>query len=225
MRFSQMIKYCLSIPKTIYFNFRCFGFSEALKTPVIVSYKVKLRGLKRNIITIDSNHISRFMIKIGFNGTEEIAPRRAIINIESGKIIFKGECAISEGCTIGVSNGGIIEFGNGFSANKNFFISCNKHVTFGDDAMLGWNVTFFDANGHPIYKDGIKKEPFKSINVGKHVWICSEAHILKGSEIPDECIIAYGSLISSKLKEENSLYGGIPGKFLQDKIDWKRYND
>ena len=220
-----MVQYCLSIPKTIYFNFRCLKVADALKMPIFVSYKVKLLKVKRNVIEIDSDKIQRFMIKIGFNGTDEISAKKALINMEAGKIIFKGRCAISEGCTIGVSNDGILEFGDGFTANRNFFISCNQHVAFGNDAMLGWNVVIFDANGHPIYKNGIKKEPFKSICVGKHVWICSETHILKGTVIPDNSIIAYGSLLSKELKEINSLYGGIPAKLLQSDIEWKRHSD
>ena len=106
MKISQLITYCLSIPKTIYFNFRCLNLNEAIKIPIFISYKVKFKRLKRNVIKIDSDYISTLMIKIGFNGTDEISPKRSIINMENGKIIFKGTCAISEGCTIGVSNGG-----------------------------------------------------------------------------------------------------------------------
>lgn len=130
MKISQFITYCLSIPKTIYFNFKCLSFNEAIRIPIFISYKVELKKIKRNVIKIDSDCISTLMIKIGFNGTEEIAPKRSMINMEDGKILFKGTCAIAEGCTIGVSNGGVIEFGDNFTANKNFFISCNEHTIF-----------------------------------------------------------------------------------------------
>lgn len=88
--------------------------------------------------------------------------------------------------------------------------------------MIGWNVTLFDANGHTIFKNGKKKEAFKPILIGNHVWICSESHVLKGSEIANGSIIAYGSLIYSKFTCENSLYGGTPVRLLQQEIKWKR---
>lgn len=225
MRLSQIITYCLSLPKTIYFNFRCLNTKEAVRLPIFISYKVKLRELNRNSIIIESKNVSLFMIKIGFNGTEEICSKKSLINLENGRIIFMGNCAIAEGCIISVSNGGVIEFGSDFSANKNFFISCNNHVSFGKDAMLGWNVTFFDANGHLIYKDGKLKENTKQISVGNHVWIGSETHILKGSSIPDGSIIAYGSLVSSKFVENNAIYGGTQSQILQNGIEWKRHNN
>ena len=225
MRISQLVNYCMSLPKTVYFNIRCFGFCEGIKLPVFISYKVKFMKLKRNSIEIESEHKSRFMIRIGFNGTDEIVSKKALINLENGKIVFKGESSIAAGCAINVSSGGFIEFGKDFSANKNFFISCNNHVSFGDDAMLGWNVTFFDANGHPVYKDGKLKDNTKPICIGNHVWIGSETHVLKGANIPDGSIISYGSLVSSQLKESNSIYGGVPAQFLQNGIEWKRHNN
>lgn len=225
MRFSQAVTYGLSIPKTLYFNFRCLKFREALRLPIFISYKVRLLKLNRRVIEIDESDRSPFMVKIGFNGTDEVASRKSSINLESGKLLFKGNCVIAEGCSIGVSNGGTLEFGCGFSANKNFFISCNDHVSFGDDVMIGWNVTFFDANGHPIYKDGVLKDNTKPISIGDHVWIGSESHILKGANIPNSSIIAYGSLVSSKLKEEAAIYGGVPVQTLQNCIEWKRHND
>lgn len=222
MKITQLVTYCLSIPKTLYFNFRCFELKKAIKLPIFISYKVKLKQLGKGIIEVQNDHIKLFMIKIGFNGTEEISPKKSMINLEKGKIIFKGPCAISEGCIIGVSNGGILEFGQYFSANRNFFVSCNRSVIFGDDVMIGWNVTLFDANGHTIFKNGKKKEAFKPILIGNHVWICSESHVLKGSEIANGSIIAYGSLIYSKFTFENSLYGGTPVRLLQQEIKWKR---
>lgn len=57
------------------------------------------------------------------------------------------------------------------------------------------------------------------------MWIGSETHVLKGANIPDGSIIAYGSLVSSKLKESNSIYGGVPAQFLQNEIEWKRHNN
>lgn len=224
MRISQIVNYCMSLPKTVCINIRCLGLCEGIKLPVFISYKVKLMRLKRSSIEINSEYKSRFMIKIGFNGTDEIASKKALLNLENGKLIFKGGCSIAEGCVISVSNGGIIEFGRDFSANKNFFISCNNHISFGDDEMLGWNVTFFDANGHPVYREGKLKENTKPISIGNHVWIGSGAHILKGANIPDGSIVAYGSLVTSELKEPDSIYGGVPAQFLQNGIKWKRHN-
>jgi acetyltransferase-like isoleucine patch superfamily enzyme len=222
MTIKQALNYAISVPKTIYFNFMCFEFRKAVHLPVFVAWNVKCRKLKKGSIEIPEN-AQTFSIQIGFNGVEAIESGKSIFNLDSGTIIFRGNCAIASGCRIGVSNNGIIDFGDGFSANKNFFISCNKHIIFGKDAMFGWNVSFFDANGHPVYVNGEIKENTRKIEVGDHVWIGSECHVLKGTVIPCNSIIAYGSVVTTKLYEPNCVYGGNPVKKIQENINWKRH--
>lgn len=226
MTISQLLKYTISLPKSIYFNFRVLPFMQALKFPFLVAYNVKLLTLKRNIIEFsDGTKLKPVSVAIGFNGTEEIAPQRALLNLKCGKIIFNGSAYFGEGCIIGVSNGGRLVFGKNFSANKNFFVSCNKEIVFGPDCMLGWNVHLFDATGHIIYHNSVVKESFKRIHIGNHVWICAESHILKGAFIPDNSVIAYSSIVTKEFKNTNSLYGGVPAKELQNNIQWGNFKD
>lgn len=85
---------------------------------------------------------------------------------------------------------------------------------------MGWNVLFFDATGHSVYHNGIKKELYKSIIVGKHVWICAETHLLKGAHVPDGCVVAYRSLVTGTFDKRNSLIGGSPATHMQDNVTW-----
>lgn len=62
----KLIKYLLSIPKTILFNFKVFSFKTAIKLPVFIAYNVKLDEYYRNCIVINGT-ISRFMIKINID--------------------------------------------------------------------------------------------------------------------------------------------------------------
>ena len=190
--------------------------------PILVCYNVKLKNLKRDVIKINSSETKRFQIRIGFGGTYEISSKKSLINLENGKMIFNGTSVFASGCTLSVSNGGTIEFGEGFAANKNFVVSCNEHLVFGDDVMLGWNITVFDANGHSVYKNGIEQRNTKPIIIGSHVWIGSETHILKGAVVPSNSIISYGSLVVSKFTEENCIYGGTPAILLDRKTSWSR---
>ena len=220
MKAAQLIIYGLSIPKTIFFNIRCFDLKTAVRLPVFIAYNVRCQHLKRGVIKVPDG-AKRFMIAIGFNGTEDIPSGKSRISLDSGSIIFHGSCSLASGCRVSVSNNGLIEFGNNFGANKNFFISCNNHTVFGDDVLIGWNVSFFDANGHPVFHHGKQKDNAKPIYIGDHVWIGSESNILKGADIPPNSIIAYGSLVAKRLEEENAVYGGNPAKKIQDDIRWE----
>lgn len=223
MKIYQAINYLFSIPKTIYVNFRVLPIKQAIKLPLFVAWDVNLSNLKKNVIFFDQESIIYpLMVAIGFNGTEVIPCNKSLLNLESGKLVIKGKCSIAKGCTIDVS-GGILTFGNNFSANRNFIVSCNKEINIGDDVLIGWNVLFFDATGHIIYHKGVKKESFKPIIIGNHVWICAEAHILKGSIVPNDSVVAYKSLVTSKFDTPNILIGGTPATQLQTEISWGNF--
>lgn len=220
MTIRQLVKYTLSIPKTIYFNFRTLPLRQALKLPIFISYSSKLLHLRRGCIILDKSIQDKtFSVVIGFNGTEVIPPQKSIISLKYGNVFFKGECHIAEGCVIDI-DGGVLTLGKRFSANRNCWISCNKSISFGEEAMLGWGTRFFDANGHKVFKNGVEKDSYKPIVIGNHVWIGSESHILKGATIPDNSIVAYGSVVTKQFQKPNSIIGGETASFVQDGIMW-----
>lgn len=222
MKISQAIKYSLSLPKTVFFNFMTLPIKQAIRLPILISYSTKLLHLRKGCIVLDKT-IQRkaFSIVLGFNGTEVIPSKKSIICLKQGNIIFKGNCHIAEGCVIDI-DGGVLTLGRGFSANRNFWISCNKAISFGDDAMLGWNTKFFDATGHKVYRNGIEKDSYKPIIIGNHVWIGSESHIQKGAVIPDNSIVAYGSVVTKRFDCPNSIYGGSTANLIQKDINWEK---
>ena len=61
----------LSIPKSLYFNLSAFPLKIAVKMSVLVSYKTKLKGIKKNKIIIDAP-IKFGLIKIGFGVVDSI---------------------------------------------------------------------------------------------------------------------------------------------------------
>lgn len=225
MTAKQLLTYIVSVPKSLYFNFRVLPFNQAVRFPFLVAYNVKFQKLRKGIVSFGEDvKVKPITVAIGFNGTEEVAPQRALVNLSSGKMIFKGKCNFAEGCIIGVS-GGTLTFGSNFSANKNFFVSCNQEITFGHDCMLGWNVLLFDASGHVMYKDGIQKSSYKPIHIGNHVWLCAEVHIMKGASISDGSVVGYRSLLTGKFEEPNILVAGSPAKYVQSGVNWANFSD
>lgn len=60
--------------------------------------------------------------------------------------------------------------------------------------------------------------PDKEVIIGKHVWIGCNSTLLKGTEIPNDSVIAAGSIISKKLMDSNVVYVG--GDKAKEKIIW-----
>lgn len=210
----------LSMPKTIYFNFKAFKIKEAIKLPVIISYKTKMGKIYKNRIKIDG---SRKKIIFGWGGSNHIISNRySYITIgKDARITFKGNACFGEGNSLRCDEGELI-FGKNFSTNKNCNISCNYKMEFADNVLVGWNVIFRDSDGHKIFFNNEEKISKKEVIIGKNVWICSYANILKGAEIPEGCVVAWKSLVLKKFNIKNSIIGGSPAKVIQENICWEK---
>lgn len=138
-----------------------------------------------------------------------------------GNVTFKGKASFAKGTQIIVGKNANLNFGNNFRCNCNCIINAGKSVTFGDDNLLAWLVTVLDGDGHTI----INTESYSITNVnkeiitGNHVWICPEVSLLKGSMLPNNCIIATKSVITKKINEENSLIGN-ENTILKTSVNW-----
>ena len=217
-KISRVLKILISLPKTIFFNFATLPFRTAIRLPVLVSYNVKLIKLKRNVIRFEKK--PRFAaVHIGFGGSAGvIANRHGAICLEGGSITFKGKAGFAEGASIRVS--GELVIGKNMSSNKNIFISCAHKIVIGDNVMFGWNCAVRDSDGHIVYHKGEPKPYMAPVHIGNHVWICSEAHVLKGVTIGDESVVAYRSLVTKSFETPGLLIGGSPAKEIQQDISF-----
>ena len=117
---------------------------------------------------------------------------------------------------------GTLGIGNYFFCNKNCSISCNSKIVIGDDNMWGWNVEVLDSDDHYLtHSKRLQNKDKEPIMIGNHVWVAAFSHILKGAEILDGSVVAYGSIISKKYEKECLLVGGMPNRILAENTVWK----
>ncbi len=210
-----------SLPKSIYYNIKIFGFRKGLKLIVLFHYKTSVNVCKGGIEVPE--FVGSGDIKIGFGGTDGIMGQPSSIIIRNGKVKFLGKATLASGVSIRADTGDII-FGNNFSCNKNCFFSSNCLVSFGENVLLGWNISIRDGDGHPIWTRKVKNDDSSPIIIGNHVWIAADVDILKGAMIPDGCIVACRSLVTKKFddKFQNAVIGGIPAKCIKTDIRWEK---
>ncbi len=207
--------------KSIYFNFKYLEFKQAIKFPFLLSNQVYLRET-RGKIKLECD-VSIGIIRIGFGkiGIFDDKRSRAIWEV-SGLVIFKGNADIGHGSKISVGETGILVFGNNFKITAETSIVSFKEVVFGDNCLLSWNILVMDTDFHSI-KDTSGKvinEP-TPILFGNNIWIGCQCLILKGSIIPNNCVIGANSLINKELKTKNALYVGNPLQLVKRDITWE----
>ena len=220
--FRKLWNYFLSIPKTLYFNFKYFDFTIAIKLPVLVSYRVILSETSGKV-KINYNNIKTGMIKIGFGCVGIFdAKRSRTIWGSSGNIIFNGSCNIGHGSKISVSKNGLLIFGNNFNISAESSIVCYKKICFGDNCLLSWEILIMDTDFHKIMDNtnNVINED-KEIIFGNNVWIGCRTTILKGTYINDNIVIGATSCLVGKYNGSNQIICGNPAKIHKNNITWK----
>ncbi len=225
-KIKEKINILISLPKTIYFNFKVLPFNKAIKLPFFIQNDVELGNLYKGCIFIN-DEIEKFMVKIGIRWKHDGVPELGKTRMDfakNSKLIFRKNVEIACGTTIKIGKNATIAFGEDFFCNKNCNIVSEERIEFGDEVLIGWNVSIRDNDGgnHCIIKNGIVKENKKKITVGNHVWICACVSLLKGIEIPDNCVVAYNSCVNKQFVKENTLIAGYPAKVIEERIEWKR---
>lgn len=224
MNIGLIFKCIMSLPKTIYFNFKCLPLNQAIYMPIIVSYRTKLKIFRGGVKIVNSK-VYPGMIHIGISEGSFNCGKNMPITLQLQKqscMIFYGKASIAAGVII--NNAGKIEFGEKFSSNYGLFITCSDSIVFGDNCLLGWNNHFLDNNGHRIYDiNGKLTSGAKKIHIGNNVWITSETHFLKGSKIGDGCVVGYNAFMQKDYSAiNNALIAGNPAVICRADIRWER---
>lgn len=210
-------KLILDLPKTLLFNFYYLPVKDAIKLPFHVDYRTKIQSLgKRDSVVLrDPNK----KIRIGGKGSFALGGRTYWCVSSTGKIVFEGAASFCKGTQI-ICGGGLI-IGDGFYCNADCVLNCSRRISIGQDCLLGWKCTIIDGDGHSIVWRGNKQEKSEDIIIGDHIWLASHVSVLKGSEIKNDTVVAFGGLVSHKYVEGNVLLGGN-NQVLKREISWMK---
>lgn len=221
---THFIELILSIPKTVYFNFKVLPIKNAIKLPYIVSYHVRLRGVNKKTFLTMTDNLTTFSMRIGFGDsvTARRESSRSLICIESGGVVKVGKnLGLSQGCVLYVNNA-TLALGDKFRCNYSTTIDCSdSNIEIGDNVVLGWNTTIKNNDGHYIIENGRDSIISKKIIIEDHVWLCANSTVLKGTCIKKDSVLAYGALLTKTIDQENILYGGVPARMIKNNINWR----
>lgn len=211
----------LSIPKSFWVSLHFFSFKDAIKLPVVVRYNTKIQSLKGSVIIKQGGGVKTAMLRIGFGsvGIYDKKYSRTILTIK-GTVVLNGKVSLGHGSVLSVQKGAIVSFGDNFTNTAEGKIVCKKSITFGDNVLTSWETLIMDTDWHSI-QNTITGEIYpdtKEIIIGNNVWIGTRSVILKGSVIPDGCIIGANTLCSKYFSETESVIAGNPARICKSNV-------
>ena len=108
-----------------------------------------------------------------------------------------------------------IETGKNFYANFNCTLLDVAKIRFGDNCMLGPNVSVYTA-GHPLHPvtRNSKYEYGKEVTIGDNVWIGGSSVVCPGVRIGNNVVIGAGSVVTKDIPDY-SVAVGNPSKIIR----------
>lgn len=206
---------------TFWLNFRSFPLGQALRFPIWVYGRPKLRCLSGGMKIV--GRIRPGMIV--FNKVRKMAPNLMTIQSEivnQGNIEFHGGGEIGTGNKIVTYFGSKLTIGNCFKIQDLVNVGCMKNIKIGDFTQVTHRCQIFDSNYHylvNINDNSVKNNTFPII-IGNYCWIGNSTTISGGAIIPDFTTVASNSLVnrSGNSIPKFSIIGGTPAKLISTNI-------
>lgn len=205
---------------SLYFCLKAFHLKDAFKTPVNISYNVKIGNIHRGAIELQ-RPITHNQVYIGHQGFSAIAEQPGLINIEEGgRLVIQGSARFAQGVRLWIDRGATITIGDNFYCNKNCLFRAFDNISIGKDVLLGWNVEMNTSDGHHLVIENNSKPNHGPIKVSDHVWVASHVGFAKNSSVPSDTVIAQRSLVTTTFDKSKILIAGVPAKEIREDIQW-----
>lgn len=90
-------------------------------------------------------------------------------------------------------------------------------ITVGKNVLIGWDTCIMDSDMHTILNLETKEILPKTakVSIGDNVWIGTRCLVLKGSNIPNGCIVGARSVFTKSFNSENAIIVGNPAKVVK----------
>ncbi|MDR3607108.1 MAG: acyltransferase [Oligoflexia bacterium] len=136
----------------------------------------------------------------------------ALVTRGPGRVRLGDDCIVADRCTpFTHARDASIEIGSRVFLNGTRF-GCSRRIKIGDDCILA-DARIFDTDFHSVHKSrnlASSPEPLCApVHIGNNVWIAAGSAILKGTEIGDDSVVAFGSVVSKKIPS-GKIFAGNP---------------
>ena len=179
---------------------------------ILVRVRFDIVGSDNVVDIADGCTLRDVFFRIRGNG-HRIAIGKACRFNHGGTVWFE-----DSGCTLIVGEGSSFEE-VGIAGNET-----GSKVEIGPDCMFAYDIDLRTGDSHSIVEaeSGRRINPAKDVRIGEHVWIGAHSILLKGVEIPDNCVVAGGSVVTKAFDEPGVIIAGNPAKVVRQGITWLR---
>lgn len=193
----------------------------------------KIRGKNNKIIHSRSILSSVFFDIEGDNNVIEIESGCILNNVKfylrgnNHRIKIGKRCRFNRGGSIWFEdNNGSLTIGEN-STFEDAHLAITEpfsEIRIGQDCMFAYGIDVRTGDSHSIISKSNRKRInyAKNVVIDNHVWVAAHCVILKGSFIPEDSVVATGSVVTQRYDKKGIIIGGNPARQLKEDITWSR---
>ena len=162
------------------------------------------------------------MIRIGVNSEQVINNNESTGIYLKGSLYFEGSAYLGKGTRIKIEEGATLIVGDLLKITGNTSIVCYKSIEIGRKCMMSWDILVMDSDTHKIFDESKRRvNEDKPVRIGENVWIGCRNTILKGSIIPDNSILAAGTVMTGQKElSPSTIIAGNPPSSIKPILKW-----
>lgn len=114
-----------------------------------------------------------------------------------------------------------LNIGEHVAVGSGSFLGCAGGIEIGSNTIIGNYVTFHSENHNYSDKSALIRlqgVTHRGIRIGENCWIGAKVTVLDGVIVEDGCVIAAGALLIKATYKKDSIYGGVPARFIKSRI-------
>lgn len=196
-----------NVVRNLYFNLCKANLYQ--ESYLICGKHTDLKMAKRCHLSLNAN------LYVGKRDIDKTHYHSWIWIMDRGRINVEGNFTLFEGASIHIHKGGILTLEGGYMS-ENASIVCENNIRIGHGCAIAPGVVIRDCDSHEI----VGSPTSKPITIGAHVWIGTNAIILKGVTIGSGAVVAAGAIVTKDVPA-NCVVAGNPAKIVKSNIIWK----
>lgn len=183
-----------------------------------------------NVVVIADGQPNEPNGTIEFHGDGNRVEIEATRHFGTIRVSMKRNCRLKIGrrtswhaLQINCNNDARVEIGFGTAVNGGLVLSLGEpsSIRIGRRCLLADGVAIATSDHHGVYDldSGRRINGARSVTIGDHVWLGSDARILKGAVVGRGCIVGARAVVGGRV-EPCCAVGGNPAKVIRRNVGW-----
>lgn len=199
--------------------YNCFMFNKT-RIKIGNQYLNECAFLKKCSIRIEGKN-NKVILGEGVrlrNCSINMCGNNAILHIQANSYIENQKFHFEDnGCEISIGEKCV------FSGGEFAAVEDGCKITIGDNCLFSRDIHIVTTDSHSILDKSTRERINlgQDVEIGNHVWLAAGVNLLKGSKIPNDCVVGRNAVITKKFEKENCVIAGCPGKCVKENVEWK----